>query len=233
MVVGNGMMAQKFTSFEKDDKVLIFASGVSNSKEKSKENFEKEKIILLNAIDENNLKKIVYFSTCSIYDPSEKDSLYVNHKLECEQIIKENCKNYLICRASNVVGKTDNPNTIISFLVSKIRNEEPFQLWKNSVRNLIDIDDVFSIVSNKIWNVKSVETLIIANPIQYRVTEIVTKIEQILGKKAIFELVNKGADFEIPFKNEDKLILEKATDFSIDLYLGKILNKYYSNEGNN
>ena len=119
MVVGNGMMAKKFLSFENDENILVFASGVSNSKETKPENFEREKKLIFESIEKSATKKFVYFSTCSIYDPTEKDSFYVQHKLECEQIIKENCKDYLICRVSNVVGKTLNPNTIISYLVSK------------------------------------------------------------------------------------------------------------------
>jgi nucleoside-diphosphate-sugar epimerase len=230
MVVGNGMMAQRFLSFKSDENVLIFASGVSNSKETNIENFEREKRVIFEAIAKSTTKKFVYFSTCSIYDPSEKDSLYVKHKLECEQIIKENCKDYLIFRVSNVVGKTENKNTIISYLVSKIKNKEPFQLWKNSVRNIIDIDDLLPFVSHKIQTVKGAETCIIANPFQYPVTEIVAKIEQVLNKKAIFELIDKGSIFEIPLKSEDKFILEKGVDFTIEPYLSKILNKYFINE---
>jgi nucleoside-diphosphate-sugar epimerase len=227
MVVGNGMMAKKFFSFKDDENILIFASGVSNSKETKVENFEREKDLLFEAISQNSTKKFVYFSTCSIYDPSEKDSLYVKHKLECEQLIEKNCKNYLICRISNVVGKTDNPNTIISYLVSKIGSEQPFQLWKNSVRNIIDIEEVFSFVSHKVKAGIGAETCVIANPFQYKVTEIVKKIEQILEKKAIFELIDKGSIFEIPLKSEDKLILEKGIDFTIEPYLNKIINKYF------
>lgn len=227
MVVGNGMMAQRFLAFENDENLLIFASGVSNSKETNLENFQRENKKLFEATSYCATKKIVYFSTCSVYDPTEKDSLYVKHKLKCEQIIKENCANYLICRVSNVVGKTDNPNTIISYLVSKIISGKPFQLWKKSVRNIIDIDDVYSLVSRKIQNVKGAETCLIANPFQYQVTEIVYKIEEILGKKAIFELIDKGSNFEIPINIEDKLILEKEIDFTIEPYLNKILNKYF------
>jgi nucleoside-diphosphate-sugar epimerase len=227
MVVGNGMMAQRFFSFNNDENILIFASGVSNSKETNVENFEREKKLLFEAITQNSTRKFVYFSTCSIYDPSEMDSLYVKHKLECEQTIIKNCENYLICRVSNVVGQTDNPNTIISYLVSKIGNEHQFQLWQNSVRNIIDIDDVFSIVSYKIKTGIGAETCVVANPIQYPVSKIVKKIEQVLGKKAIFELIDKGASFKIPIKSEDKLILENGTDFKINPYLSKILNKYF------
>lgn len=221
------MMAKRFFSFNNNENILIFASGVSNSKETKVENFEREKKLLLQKIAQNITKKLVYFSTCSIYDPSEKDSLYVKHKLECEQLIEKNCKNYLICRVSNVVGKTDNPNTIISYLVSKIGNGQSFQLWANSVRNIIDIEEVFSFVSHKIEAGIGAEICLIANPFQYKVTEIVNKIEQILGKKAIFELVDKGASFEIPLKSEDKLILEKGIDFKIEPYLSKIIKIYF------
>ena len=39
MVIGNGMIANAFKQYENDDEVIIFASGVSNSKENNDSEF--------------------------------------------------------------------------------------------------------------------------------------------------------------------------------------------------
>ncbi|MEO7119531.1 MAG: hypothetical protein ABIY62_00460 [Ginsengibacter sp.] len=42
MVIGNGMIANRFISYKNNDDVIIFASGVSNSKDTIEENFLRE-----------------------------------------------------------------------------------------------------------------------------------------------------------------------------------------------
>ena len=73
MIVGNGLIAKAFDNF-KDDKVIIFASGVSNSLEQRKQEFDRENI-LSNVINENP-EKIVYFSTCYFNDIRKKKVCY-------------------------------------------------------------------------------------------------------------------------------------------------------------
>jgi hypothetical protein len=80
MVIGNGMVAIRFESYKTNDEFLIFASGVSNSKNINPEVYERELILLQRSIQENREKIFVYFSTCSIYDPEEENSKYVLHK---------------------------------------------------------------------------------------------------------------------------------------------------------
>ncbi len=41
MVIGNGLVARSFDSYAQDDRFLIFASGVSNSKSSTDEDFKK------------------------------------------------------------------------------------------------------------------------------------------------------------------------------------------------
>ena len=64
MVVGTGSLANVFLSkFEKNNDVLIYASGVSDSTEKNKVNFDREKNLLINSIKNNPEKKLIYFSS--------------------------------------------------------------------------------------------------------------------------------------------------------------------------
>ena len=52
MVIGNGMIANRFASYKDDDNIFIFASGVSNSKETNEEHFLREVQLLNQTIKE-------------------------------------------------------------------------------------------------------------------------------------------------------------------------------------
>ena len=147
MVIGNGAIASSFAAkYSNDDQVVIFASGVSNSKESDDSKFERERKLVLSSLVQNPEKFFVYFSTCSVYDPCEKNSHYVRHKLAIEEIIQKNASKYLISRVSNVVCKTENKTTVFNFFVNNIRDGSPFKLWKNAYRNVIDVDDLLKTV---------------------------------------------------------------------------------------
>src|SRR5690606_20766753 len=103
MIIGRGLIASIFTHYDQDD-LMIFASGVSNSLEVSAAEFEREKSLLINTLNTYSDKKIIYFSTCSICDPSKKESPYVLHKLAMEQLIEEHAESYIVLRIGNVVG---------------------------------------------------------------------------------------------------------------------------------
>src|SRR5438552_2923806 len=148
MVIGRGMVAKRFESYQNDGQFLIFASGVSNSKNRIGEEYSRELDLLESSIRTNTDKILVYFSTCSLYDPEEKESPYIIHKKQVENIIKAHCRQFYIFRVSNVVGRSDNPNTVLNFFVYHIRNKINFDLWSNASRNLIDIDDMYKIVDH-------------------------------------------------------------------------------------
>src|SRR5438477_266860 len=58
MVIGNGMVAKRFESYKTNDQFLIFASGVSNSKNINHAAYERELTLLKNAIEENQENNI-------------------------------------------------------------------------------------------------------------------------------------------------------------------------------
>src|SRR5690606_10434611 len=89
MIVGNGLIASAFQSspLKDDPNIVVFASGVSNSRETSKDEFLRERQLLLETINQGKL--ILYFSTCSVYDPSQKDAPYITHKLEMEDLVRQ------------------------------------------------------------------------------------------------------------------------------------------------
>ncbi len=220
-------MAHRFNDMSHRTDIMLFASGVSNSKEIRLEAYEREVVMLKNALCKVNKQKFIYFSTCSIYDKSEQDSLYVKHKLFCEELISTTISDYLIFRVSNVVGKTNNIYTITNFLASNICNSHKFELWKNSVRNIIDIDDVYKIVTYIMESSKQSGIYVVANIHQYTVTEIVESFEKHYKKKAVYNLVEKGEMFNIPNAYLHQLAVNLAIDFSKESYLQKLIEKYY------
>ena len=227
MVVGNGLIAKRFNKYIDDDRFLIFASGVSNSKSKVEADYEREFDLLKQTIEMNPDKLLVYFSTCSILDPSENGSAYVLHKKGIESFIQSNVNKYLIFRVSNLVGRSSNVNTILNFIVGNINEDTHFDVWQYATRNLIDVDDLFAIVNNIIQeNIFDNKIINIANSKSYTVPEIVTVVEKHLSKKAKYNVVAKGSSFEIDISSIMPLTEKLKIDFT-DSYLKNLLNKYY------
>ena len=61
MVIGKGLIAKRFYSYESDSDILIFASGVSNSKNRDEALFARELELLQNTINTYPDKVLVYF----------------------------------------------------------------------------------------------------------------------------------------------------------------------------
>jgi len=223
MIIGNGMIAKAFKKYENSLRTVIFASGVSNSKETDEKNFNRERELLNNTLNRNSDKLFVYFSTCSIEDSSQQNSKYIIHKKKMEELIKTKSNSYYIFRLPQVVGKTHSP-TLVNFLIDSITNSKFFYVQKNATRNLIDVDDVFIICDHIITNGLYLNSIVnIASPFNLKVIEIVSLIEEILNKKANFELIEQGVSQEI---NIDKI---KFANYIFDKnYIKNILLKRIS-----
>ena len=114
MVIGNGMLATKFVTYLNCQKFLKFASGVSNSKEVRSSEFQREFELLKTTIQKYPALHLVYFSTCSMYDPEEQGSEYVLHKIKLENYIKKHVQLYSIFRISQIIAIAKN-QTLINF----------------------------------------------------------------------------------------------------------------------
>jgi nucleoside-diphosphate-sugar epimerase len=228
MVVGNGLIGQTFSDYKEDNSILIFASGVSNSSTIDHQEFEREKRLFLDSIRENDLKKTIYFSTCSIYDSSISSSAYVNHKLEMEDLVRKSCADYIIFRVSNVVGKIGNPNTLINYFANAVTNALPIKVWKQAQRNIIDIDDVKFIVESKIHLETKNKTMNIAVRKSEFVVDILAQVEHYLGKISRKELVLKGCELEIDTSDiSDELSVIESKKGDGLQYVNTILKKFY------
>jgi nucleoside-diphosphate-sugar epimerase len=228
MVIGRGTMAKAFSDFTNNNNFLIFASGVSNSKETNREAFTREMTLLQETIGLYPHLHIVYFSTCSVYDTEEQHSAYVQHKLAAEQFIQQTTQRYTIFRVSNVVSSTLQHSTIFSYLAHHIKNNLFFKLWKNAHRNLLGVEDVKKIISYLLTQPKLSHNQIIniANPRSYSVMAIVAAMEQYFKCQANYELIEKGTYFEI----DTSLVQNIAPQLDItfdEYYISHLLRTYY------
>lgn len=96
MVIGNGMIANRFISYKDDKSKIIFASGVSNSKDTIKQNFLREFQLLQHTVKDHPGKTLVYFSTCSIEDKDLQASNYIIHKKKYRKIYKRKYRELLL-----------------------------------------------------------------------------------------------------------------------------------------
>lgn len=227
MVVGNGLIAKKFDSYTPDERSLIFASGVSNSKSKDQAEYDREFNLLVQKVGAHTDKLFVYFSTCSINDPAENQSAYVAHKIKIEEYIMANSSRFLIFRVSNLVGRSANVNTVLNFIVHNVSEHKHFDLWMNAARNLMDVDDFFAVSDHILQNnLFSNRIINIANPENYPVPLIVAATEKHLGKKADYNAVAKGGSFPIDISDVNPIMQQLNIRFD-DNYLEKLLRKYY------
>jgi len=232
MLIGSGLLAQAFApAFSHREDVCIYAAGVSNSGCTDVHEFARERQRLADALQQaKHVDVFVYFGTCSVTDPEAQNTPYVLHKLAMEQLVSAHPR-HLILRLPQVVGKTPNPHTLMNFLYARIVRSEAFSLWRNAKRNIIDIDDMVSIASQLIEDkIARNITLNIANPASYPVTDIVSAMEIIVGKRAVYDIVDRGSECPIDISAILPTLDKAAVKFGND-YLIRVIDKYYGKIG--
>ena len=198
MVIGNGLIAKGFEAYINNDNFLLFASGVSNSKEINFNEFDRELNLIKFHINNNKEKKFIYFSTCSIYDTELQNTLYVNHKLSIEKYISDNCENFIIFRLPNVVGNIGNENTFFNYFKNCILENREIIIHNDATRYLIDILDLKTLLpifieSKDIKN----KTINVAFNNKMSVLDIVNIFENILKLNTKKKIINAGNNYDI------------------------------------
>ena len=230
MIIGSGLLAKAFVrAFMHSADVCIYAAGVSNSGCNDLLEFDRERKRLADALRyAQHVDAFVYFGTCSVADPDTQNTPYVQHKLAMEKLVHSHSRN-LVLRLPQVAGETSNPNTLLNFLHTRIARSEAFELWINAKRNIIDVDDV-AIIAKQLIADNSVRnrTLNIANTVNYHMAEIVTVMEQVVGKRAIYHIERRGSEYYIDTRSILPVLERTEIKFGGD-YLEKAIFKYYKN----
>ena len=230
MIVGNGLIATQFKNvFSKKDKILVFASGVSNSLCNNEDQFKREKKILLQEIKDNfKINSFIYFSTISVNDGSLKTTSYVKHKLEMEKIVLAHPKSKIFRLGQLASRNKENSYNLLNFLNNSIKSKKKINLWVDSFRSIIDVEDVVKIVHQIVTGPSIKEKIInISNPNFNSILEIVEVFEKVKRLKLEYVNVNKGNKFHINLDIMKKIIHDLEINFD-NFYLERVIKKYYS-----
>ena len=227
MIVGRGLLARAFTArYGTDPSVTIFASGVSNSQETGVDRFARERALLAPFLDGGT--RLVYFGSCaSVMDGDTSATPYMRHKRAMEELVVGS-PDGLVLRLPQVVGPTQNPNTLTNFLRDHILNGSPFTVWANAERNLIDVDDVVAIGTRLIDTAgsKSDRAFSVASADPLPMPAIISIFEHVLGRKAICSTEPLGG----PLRIDAAEAFAAAGKLGIDLgrgYAEAVIRKYY------
>ncbi|MES2025539.1 MAG: NAD-dependent epimerase/dehydratase family protein [Pseudomonadota bacterium] len=228
MIIGSGLLARAFSdTFLAREDVCIYAAGVSNSGCTNPIEFMRERQRLADTLQQTmGVDAFVYFGTCSVADPDAQNMPYVQHKLAMEQMVVAHPRS-LILRLPQVAGKTPNPHTLLNFLYARISRSETFDLWSKAKRNIIDVVDVALITQQIVAN-NSIRnrTFNIANVVSYSMADIVSTMESVVGKSALYNLVARGSEYPIDISAIIPILENTDVDFGHD-YLDKVIGKYY------
>jgi nucleoside-diphosphate-sugar epimerase len=168
----------------------------------------------------------LYFSTCSVEDPAVRESAYVRHKFAMEHLVRQRDR-HLILRLPQLAGNTPNPHTLLNHLYARIVRSERFAVWRGATRNIIDVDDVARIVTDLVVSENACgETINVANSHSYGIPEIVRSIEEVVGHKAIFDIIDRGAGYTIDIDRIQAALHRCRVSFPED-YLPRVIRKYY------
>jgi len=228
VIIGSGLLAHAFPrAFLQREDICIYAAGVSNSSCTDLYEFARERRRLEEALQvAMSVDAFVYFGTCSIADPDAINTLYVQHKLAMEQMVRAHPR-HMILRLSQVAGRTPNPHTLLNFLYARISRSEAFDLWFGAKRNIIDVADVASITQQLVLNNSARNTTFnVANVVNYSMMDIVSALEHVVGKPAVYNIVERGSDYFIDTSTIDSVLRSAGVEFG-DSYLQRVVGKYY------
>jgi hypothetical protein len=226
MVVGSGLLARTFRQYVQNDRVIIFASGVSNSQQTEATEFEREKKLL--GSFHNKKATLVYFSTVSVHDESLRGSAYIRHKCEMEKLVTKNFPSHFVFRLPILVGKTDNPFTLTNFLFHKIAHHQPIHVFKKACRYLMDADDVSMLLVKMIDSEQFInQTLDINFNNAIFISELIRIFEKVLRIRADTKMLDKGSCYT---PNNQKFInVIDSVGFKLPAnYEEQTISKYYS-----
>ena len=228
MIIGSGLIARAFAPHAPIlNDTCIYAAGVSNSGCTDPSEFTRDEDRLRAAIASMPAStRLVYFSTCSVGDPSLARTGYVVHKQRLERLV-EGRPPYLVVRLPQVAGRTPNPHTLLNYLYARITRSEKFDLWKQARRNIIDVDDATAIILYLIQREEAVDEIVnVANPRSSSMPEIVAALEAATHHRAVYNLVDRGASYEIDTARIAGAISALQLPFG-EAYLSRTVAKYY------
>ena len=227
MLIGNGVIANRFCDYALKSNYLIFAGSINDFAINDDAAFQNEEAALQLALADNPDVPFIYFSSCSILDPEVGETPYVLHKIRMEKLLQNQAKFFLIFRLPEVVGLSGDESNLVNFLVDAISNKKPFEISAKAQKNLIDIDNVHTIADEIIKSNKYSNSIInIASTQNTSIYALIQNIEQFLGLKARFDKVEKGSDMDLDISEIQPLLSMLNINFD-ENYIPRVLEKYF------
>lgn len=228
MVLGNGMIATAFKAVDSED-VIYAASGLSNLKGADPEARLREETLLKTTIRQFPDKTFVYISSYSIDDHhKEANTPYLQHKKNMEKLVGEQASRYLILRTSNVVGKSRQPGNLMNFIVQHLRSGVPFEIWTETTRNLIDVEDLAQMARVVTSRGHLNEVLYLTHPADIYIYQIVRHFEDLTGLKGHYNLTGKGTFYPSDRTLAKELFEHLRLEPDPDRYTRQLIQKYFT-----
>jgi nucleoside-diphosphate-sugar epimerase len=204
-IIGNGMIARGLLRYSADvNDAVVFASGVSDSTLKDRQEYDREYQMLCQVIQdcEQRDKTLVYFSSGgTVYGnrnderkedaPLSPETAYGRHKALCESVISSSGVRYLIARLPTVVGQTKSKTQLIPVLIKQAM-EGNVTLLKDAERDIIGITDVARIIVAILKKLRKNEIINIASGVSVLVSDIFSEIQNNLGVKPAIKIISGG-----------------------------------------
>jgi glycosyltransferase involved in cell wall biosynthesis len=227
VLIGNGVIANRFCDYALKSNYLIFAGSINDFAINDDAAFQNEEAALQLALADNPDVPFIYFSSCSILDPEVGETPYVLHKIRMEELLQNQAKFFLIFRLPEVIGLSGDESNLVNVLVDAISNKKPFEISAKAQKNLIDIDNVHTIADEIIKSNKYSNSIInIASTQKTSIYALIQNIEQFLGLKARFDKVEKGSDMDLDISEIQPLLSMLNINFD-ENYIPRVLEKYF------
>lgn len=232
MIIGRGLVATAFVDgWQKDETTVIVAAGVSNSAETERAAFEREDRMLDEVLARKELERVVYFGSCAVGNPAERQTPYLQHKARMEARILSDSRGQVF-RLPQVVGEGGNPHTLTNFLRARIESGESFDVWARAERNLIDIQDVAALGTHVLRHRDQFPSMMsLADINSTNMLTIVQGMESVLGRQGNYRILDQGVAFPIETRDCQRAALACGVPLGPG-YLRTLLGKYYANVGN-
>jgi nucleoside-diphosphate-sugar epimerase len=228
VIVGSGLIAKSLGPIDHSNSIL-FASGVSNSSEIRKQEFEREKLLLTDWLSNQDDAKFVYISSCSVYDMSLQTTQYVRHKLAMEEYALSQSNSYVI-RLPNIVGASGNGKNLVNSLANSIKYGQPVLLQESARRYLLGIDEMTSLIQVLLPRLSDDQRIFdLVPPSSTGIMEIVALLETVLGTRAKIEIVSGGSSYIVDYQTTKNLAALAGFDFPED-YSARTIKKWHSND---
>jgi nucleoside-diphosphate-sugar epimerase len=192
--------------------------------------FARERDLLTRARTQHADKLLLYFGTCSADDPERRDSPYVAHKLAMESFLEDAGRPWMVLRLPLAIGPGHRGRTLAQYLYDRIARGERFEVWQHATRYPVDVADALRaarhFLAAREFHNRRINVALRAFP----VPEFVRIMQDIVGKRALYDLVPKGRHYAIACPEIEAAAGKLELDFS-EGYLERVLRKYFGPAG--